>query len=113
MVAAGWQIQDQYQGFRGIPSAADRAGKYVFTELTDEDKRSIHILANSRFDATNIAIWIDKPQLDYELGSEGSTYQADWAPEEARWIVATGGISVSGNILETYSGDGFVLYRIR
>jgi hypothetical protein len=85
----------------------------VFSQLSEEDKRDIHILATSRFDATNIAIWIDEPQLDYELGPEGSTYQAEWAPEEANWIVATGGIVVTGEIIETLSGDGFVAYRIR
>jgi hypothetical protein len=113
MIAAGWQIQDQYQGFRGTLSAADRAGQYIYANLSEEEKRNVHILAASRFDATNIAIWIDQPQLNYELGPEGSTYQAEWAPETASWVVATGGIVVTGKILETVSGDGFVAYRVR
>ena len=113
MVAAGWQIQDQYQGFRGTLSAADRAGQYVYANLSKDEKRSTHILANSRFDATNVAIWIDEPQLDYELGSPGSVYEAEWAPKTTQWIVATGEISVGGRILETQEGDGFTLYRIR
>jgi uncharacterized membrane protein len=113
MIAAGWQIQDQYQGFRGTLSAADRAGQYVYSNLSEEDKSSIHILANTRFDATNVAIWIDKPQLDYELGTAGAIYEASWAPKESRWIVATGDISVVGDTLETYKGEGFTLHRVR
>lgn len=113
MIAAGWQIQDQYQGFRGSLSAADRAGQYVYANLTEEEKQNIHILANTRFDATNIAIWVDAPQLDYELGTEGSVYESDWAPKEADWIVSTGGIQVQGEFLEKYEGEGFTLYKIR
>jgi hypothetical protein len=113
MVAAGWQIQDQYLNFRGTPSAADKAGQYIHSNLQYEEKKSIHILANSRFDATNIAIWIDQPRLEYELGVSGDTYESDWAPEDVRWIVAVGGINVTGDVLETVSGDGFTLYRIK
>jgi phosphoglycerol transferase len=113
MIAAGWQIQDQYQGFRGTLSAADRAGKYVYANLSPEDKSTIHILANSRFDATNVAIWIDEPQLDYELASPGSVYNPEWAPKEASWIVSVGEIRVDSDFNEMLTGDGFVLYRIR
>jgi uncharacterized membrane protein len=113
MIAAGWQIQDQYQGFRGTLSAADRAGQYVYSNLSEEDKSSIHILANTRFDATNVAIWIDKPQLDYELGTAGAIYEVSWAPQEARWIIALGEIQVQGQILESVQGEGFGLYKIR
>jgi phosphoglycerol transferase len=113
MVAAGWQIQDQYQGFRGTPSAADLAGKYVNQNLSDEERQNIHILAVSRFDATNAAMWIDKPQLDYELGSEGSSYNSDWAPKETTWVLALSGIMVEGQISDVIEGDGFRLYRIR
>ena len=113
MIAAGWQIQDQYQGFRGALSAADKAGQYIYANLSEEEKQNIHILANTRFDATNVAIWVDEPQLDYELGSPGDTYQIDWAPKEASWIVALGEIGVSGETLDVRQGDGFTLYKIR
>jgi phosphoglycerol transferase len=113
MVAAGWQIQDQYLGFRGALSSADKAGQYVYANLSDEEKKNLHILAISRFDATNIAIWVDEPQLDYELGNEGSIYEAAWAPEEATWVVSTGDIEVQGELLEKFEGDGFSLYKIR
>jgi hypothetical protein len=113
MVAAGWQIQDQYQGFRGQLSAADLAGKYVYENLTEDEKRTVHILAGSRFDATNVAIWVDEPQLNYELGNPGAVYSAELAPKEASWIVAVGEITVEGNIVETISGEGFRLYKLR
>jgi len=113
MIAAGWQIQDQYLGFRGSLSSADKAGQYIYANLTEEEKKNIHILAKSRFDATNIAIWVDEPQLDYELGNEGSVYESKWAPQDASWIVSTGGIEVQGEILDKYEGDDFTLYKIR
>jgi hypothetical protein len=113
MVAAGWQIQDQYQGFRGQLSAADLAGKYVYENLTEDEKRTVHILAGSRFDATNVAIWVDEPQLNYELGNPSAVYSAELAPKEASWIVAVGEITVEGNIVETISGEGFRLYKLR
>jgi phosphoglycerol transferase len=113
MIAAGWQIQDQYQRFRGTLSAADRAGQYVYANLPEEEKQNIHILANTRFDATNVAIWIDEPQLDYELGNPGNIYHSNWAPVNSKWIIATGGIDVQGTILETYKGEGFSAYKIR
>jgi hypothetical protein len=113
MIAAGWQIQDQYLGFRGSLSAADKAGQYIYANLSEEEKSNIHILANTRFDATNVAIWIDKPQLDYELGNEGSVYPSSLAPAEASWIVALGGITVDGTVIETFRGDGFNLYKVK
>jgi uncharacterized membrane protein len=113
MIAAGWQIQDQYLGFRGSLSAADKAGQYIYANLSEEEKSNIHILANTRFDATNVAIWIDKPQLDYELGNEGSVYPSALAPAEASWIVALGGITVDGTVIETFRGDGFNLYKVK
>jgi phosphoglycerol transferase len=113
MIAAGWQIQDQYQGFRGTLSAADKAGQYVYANLTEGEKQSIHILANTRFDATNAAIWIDEPKLEYELGSPGNVYETQWAPADAKWIVAIGDISVAGEILERHDEQEFTLYRIR
>jgi hypothetical protein len=113
MISAGWQIQDQYIGFRGDLSVADKAGQYVYTNLTESEKQNLHILANTRFDATNIAIWVDEPQLEYELASPGSVYDKEWAPKEASWIVSIGEIDVAGDIKEKLTGDGFVLYRIR
>jgi hypothetical protein len=113
LVATGWQIQDQYLGFRGQLSNADRAGLYIFSNLDDEEKQTIHILAPTRFDATNIAIWIDKPQLDYELLPEGSSINAQMVSTEATWVVTVGDISISGPKLEEFAGEGFRLYRLR
>jgi hypothetical protein len=113
MIAAGWQIQDQYLGFRGSLSAADRAGQYIYANLSEPAKKSIHILANTRFDATNVAIWVDEPQLEYELGPTGSVYKSDWAPAGSEWLVTVGEISVEGRILKKVSGEGFTLYKLR
>jgi hypothetical protein len=113
MIAAGWQIQDQYQGFRGTLSAADRAGQFIFANLSDVDKENLHILSTSRFDATNVAIWVDKPQLDYELGNAGSLYYADQAPIGTKWIVALDEIRVSGDTSRTIAGEGYILYKLK
>jgi uncharacterized membrane protein len=113
MIAAGWQIQDQYQGFRGMLSAADKAGQFVYSNLSEKEKSNIHILADSRFDATNVAIWVDQPQLNYELGTNGSTYHTDWAPETSNWIVSVIDVEVQGQVLEKIEGDGFTIYKIR
>jgi hypothetical protein len=113
MIAAGWQIQDQYQGFRGTLSAADKAGQYVQANLSEQEKGNIHILATSRFDATNVAIWVDEPQLDYELGQSGSVYNTDWAPANTSWIVALDGITVEGATISSFSGEGFKLFKLR
>jgi hypothetical protein len=113
MVAAGWQIQDQYLGFRGALSEADRAGQYIYSNLSEEEKSHVHILANTRFDATNIAIWIDEPGLDYDLGSPGSIFPIELAPEDAKWIVAIGELRVEGDSADLIQEQGFRLYRIR
>jgi hypothetical protein len=113
MVAAGWQIQDQYIGFRGFPSDADIAGQFVAETLTEVEKQQIHIIASSRFDATNAALWIDKPGLDYDLAEPGATIDSDWMPTESTWILALDDITVQGSIIETRAGQGFTLYKIR
>jgi hypothetical protein len=73
MVGTGWQIQDQYQGFRGSMSAADKAGKYLSENYSEEDLLRTFVMANTRFDATNIAIWADASKMDYELYVPGAS----------------------------------------
>jgi hypothetical protein len=113
MVGTGFQIQDQYQGFRAELSPADRAGQYAAQNWTLDERESTLVLATSRFDATNAAIWVDVANLPYEMFGAGSVYDVSMAPESTSWIIAVGDISASGEILEVIEGDGYKIYKLK
>jgi hypothetical protein len=112
MIGTGLQIQDQYQVFRGSLSDADRAGQYLRDNFSEQDIDSTWILATSRFDATNIAIWADSEVMVYELATPGSQISVDSVPARFRYVVATSGIGLVGTNLEQKIGEGFTLYRL-
>jgi hypothetical protein len=112
MVGTGWQIQDQYQGFRGSLSSADRAGQYLRDNLSTEEIDSTWILATSRFDATNIAIWADSSVMDYELVVAGSQVPIDSVPTGVKYVVATSELGLVGAELDKYIGEGFTVYTL-
>ena len=112
MIGTGWQIQDQYQGFRGTLSAADRAGQYLRDNLEETQIDATWILAESRFDATNVAIWADSPIMQYQLFGPGSQIAASQIPSAKQIVVAVGGISIDAEI-EKYTGEGFTIYFLK
>jgi hypothetical protein len=112
MVGTGWQIQDQYQGFRGSLSAADKAGQYLRDNLSQEDIDSTWILATSRFDATNIAIWADSAVMDYELAVSGSQIPLESVPAGVKYVVATSELGLVGSTSDQYVGEGFTVYTL-
>jgi hypothetical protein len=112
MIGTGWQIQDQYQEFRGTLSAADRAGQYLRDNFTEEEIDSTWILATSRFEATNIAIWADSPSIGYELLPLGAPYDSNSLPTGKTYVVAVEGLSIVGTGLVVHKGDGFSLYKV-
>ncbi len=112
MVGTGYQIQDQYQGFRGQQNAQDIAGKYLSKEFSQEMLSETWIVATSRFEATNVAIWADSKDIGYELFGPGSILTGDLAPEGTRYIVATGGLSVEGSTTIYEDPAGFTVYEI-
>lgn len=112
MVGTGWQIQDQYQNFRGTLSDADKAGQYLRDSLDPVDIDATWILATSRFDATNIAIWADSPLMEYELFPIGSRVSTDSIPDGIKFVVVTGEINLEDSSLKKYVGEGFTLYSI-
>lgn len=112
MVGTGWQIQDQYQGFRGQVNAQDRAGQYLNASFSPEDIDATWVVANSRFEATNVAIWADSAKLKFELYGPGSVLDPEAAPEGTKFILATGDLSVGGNVTQVHQGDGFVIYQV-
>lgn len=109
--ATGWQIQDQYQMFRGQLSPSDRAGLYLRENFSEEQLDEALILANTRFDATNVAIYADSAGIDYETYMPASIYAAELAPEGTTLVVTTGDISVTGDrVVEEIVGQGFHVY---
>jgi phosphoglycerol transferase len=113
MVGTGWQIQDQYQGFRANESPADIAGKLANSTWSDEELRNTFVLATSRFDATNFAIWADQPNMNYELYGPGSQYDSNLAPEGTLWIVSIGDVGAVGDFAEVIEGEGYKLYKLK
>lgn len=110
MIGTGWQIQDQYQGFRGSLSQIDRAGLFLRDKLSSEELNSTWIVSTSRFDATNVAFWADNPNITYELYPPASALQLNQVPEGKDWVLATGGMTLSANLV--HSEEGFLLYKI-
>jgi hypothetical protein len=113
MVGTGYQIQDQYQGFRGELNGQDRAGQYLKGNLTPEQVDSTWIVATSRFEATNVAIWADSAKIKYDLFGAASVLDASLAPEGTTYILVTGDLTYSGAVLETIPGEGYTLHRIK
>ncbi len=113
MIATGWQIQDQYQQFRGEPNAADIAGNYLRDNLSKEQIDRGIVLATSRFDATNVAFWADSPSMRYELFSPGSEVTADLIKQETTFVVAMEGISLQITSEEIIEGNGYTIYILK
>jgi hypothetical protein len=113
MAATGWQIQDQYIGFRAQESTADLAGKYLRDNLTDEEIAKTLIIATSRFDATNIAIWADGVNMSYELFVPAAEVPIDLIPQDKNWVIANGDIKLLGEVVSEYKGAGFTLYKVK
>ena len=90
----GWQIQDQYAGFRSEDSRADSAGKWIASEYVRDDEARVQVFGPSRFEVTNAAFWIDNPQTTYEILSPGSLIESSQVDEESTLIVLLGDISL-------------------
>jgi hypothetical protein len=112
MIGTGWQIQDQYQGFRGTISPMDQAGLYLRDNLQKVEIGQTWIVATSRFDATNVAFWADNPKVTYDLFEPGVTITKEILPEGVKFVMATGGIKFVGpaKVLETT--DSYTLYAL-
>lgn len=112
MVGTGYQIQDQYQGFRGELNAQDRAGQYLKANLSPEDVDATWIAATSRFEATNVAIWADSATIRFDLYGAGSALDATLVPEGSKYVLVTGDLTYTGPVLESIPGEGYTLHRI-
>ena len=110
MIGTGWQIQDQYQTFRGTLSPADMAGQYLKDTFSATDVDKTLILASTRFEATNAAVWADSYKMSYELFVAESQVAVSSLPTDRSIIVALSGIEVSGAEIEPVVGEGFKVY---
>jgi hypothetical protein len=113
MVATGVVAQDQYRYFRGTVNAQDLAGKYLNQNLTAAEIDATWIIATSRFEATNVAIWADSPAVKYDLFAPGGVLDESLTPEGTQYILATGNLSYAGEAIETITGDGYILYKLK
>jgi hypothetical protein len=77
-----------------------------------EDIDATWILAESRFDATNVAIWADSPVMTYALFGAGSQIAVDQIPAGKKVVVTTGDILISDLSMDKFSGDGFTVYTV-
>lgn len=112
MIGTGWQIQDQYQGFRAEMNSADKGGQYVRDNLDREDIDQLFVIATSRFDATDAALWADAPKAGMEYFGDGSQIPVEQIPEGFRYVLAIGNLGIAGEVVSTYTGDGFTLIEL-
>lgn len=115
MVATGWQIQDQYQMFRGSESPGDKAGRYLHDIYSEEELAQVSIVANSRFDATNVGMWMDVPDIYYEVIAPGGIIPIDYFPENRRIIVLVGdyGYGLDGQTVSVFESADFSIFDSR
>jgi phosphoglycerol transferase len=113
MVATGYTIQGEYDRIRGYENPQDIAGKYLNQNLTAAEIDATWIIATSRFEATNVAIWADSPTIKYELFAPGGVLDESLTPEGTQYILATGNLSYAGEAIETITGDGYILYKLK
>jgi len=113
MIATGVVAQDQYRDFRGTVNAQDLAGKYLNQNLTAAEIDATWIIATSRFEATNVAMWADSPTVKYDLFAPGGVLDESLVPEGSQYILATGNLSYAGEATETITGDGYILYKLK
>lgn len=111
MIGTGWQIQDQYQGFRAENSAADNAGIFTRDLIEREDLDNVLILAESRFDGRVASFWMEH-NSDLELLAPTTVFPASSIPEDIKWVLAIGNLSVEvGEVVS--SEEGFKLVKVR
>ena len=113
MVGTGYAIQGEYDRIRGYENAQDMAGKYLKQNLTEDAIDATWIIATSRFEATNVAIWADSATVKWDLFAPGGVLDESLVPEGSQYILATGDLSYAGEATETITGDGYVLYRLK
>ena len=110
MVATGFQIQDQYRGFRLEASPADQAGHLLRESLPKDELSEVLILAESRFDGRVASFWMDA-NPDLEILGAGSIYPLELVEGATQYVLVIGNLAADGGKVVS-SGEGFVLLDI-
>lgn len=109
MIATGWQIQNQYQLFRGTESPADIVGRELQANYSEDIISSLHVLATSRFDATNVGIAADSVGLSYDILIPGEQVDPNMVNPSSELIVVVGDIGFPGE--PVISGQGYKVFE--
>jgi phosphoglycerol transferase len=110
LVGTGFQIQDQYQGFRLADSAADQAGFFVKDYLDTTQIGNVAILATSRFDGRVADFWMQQDS-QLEILNPTSVYPVSELPENIDWVLTIGDLSIDvGEVVST--AEGYKLYKL-
>ena len=112
--ATGFETMNQYQIARGYDNYVDIGGKATaeFLLQTDEANSSeVLVLAQSRFDATNAAFWIDRPNTTWEYFGPGVLDPSSQNWKDVEFILSLGGVQLSQGFQEISSGENWTLYR--
>lgn len=112
--ATGFETMRQYEIARGYDSYADEAGRATsdFLALNHvSEKGVVLILAQSRFDATNTAFWVDRPDTTWDYFGPGilDASGQDW--QAVDYIVSLGGVQLRDRVSVILSGENWILYE--
>jgi hypothetical protein len=110
MIGTGYQIQDQYRGFRLEPSQADLAGQFVKGYLPQDELADVLVLAESRFDGRVASFWMGE-NTDLEILGAGSVYPLDLVDSETEYVLVVGNLTLDGGELVS-SGEGYQLLKL-
>lgn len=106
----GWNIQNQYNSFRGTANAADIAGTSL-GETTEQI--SAMVIGSSRFEVTNAAFWVDEPTTKYEIVVPAATYPVESLPNSVNFVILLSDVALSDSQgFEEYStGEGYLILQ--
>ena len=110
MVWTGWNIQDQYIGFRGALSAEDSAGLLLKSQLKNMTAESVLVVADSRFKATNLAFWADSDTVAYQLLIANASVSGGEFVNEPEVVVAPRDFVILDGYVESALTDDYDLW---
>lgn len=113
MVANGWQTQSQYQYFRGFDNPADNVGQLIREELNADQLSRVWVVSTNRFEATNVAIWADNRDLEFDLFYPGSLIDDSLIPTGTEFVVLMDGLALEGERTVIFSGDGYQVLSLK